>query len=106
VSKHYLPSKVVRLANGKELEAIDVIESFDLPRNLANVCKYILRAGKKDSRERDLEKAIDYLWRERYGCWSPVTEIRENESLMCGQGYKGSVVFCDSTCNGCGTFIK
>lgn len=65
MSNHY-KSKLAKI------EAIDVIEAFDLPRNLANVCKYILRAGKKESRERDLEKAIDYLFRERYGTWCPM----------------------------------
>jgi len=53
------------------MEAIDVVEAFDLGRNLANVCKYILRADRKGVRERDLEKAIDFLWRERYGTWFP-----------------------------------
>lgn len=50
-------------------EAIDVIEKFDLPFRLANVFKYIVRAGKKGERNQDLEKAIAYLWRERYGEW-------------------------------------
>ncbi len=56
------------------LEAIDVIEAFDLNRNLANVCKYILRCNHKGQRDSDLEKAINYLWRERYGTWLPKFE--------------------------------
>ena len=46
------------------IETIDVIEAFDLNFNLGNVIKYILRAGKKDDRNQDLEKAIWYLERE------------------------------------------
>lgn len=43
------------------LEAIDVIESFDLGFHLGNVVKYILRAGKKDELLQDLRKARWYL---------------------------------------------
>lgn len=48
------------------IEAIDVIEAFDLPYHLGNVAKYVLRAGKKPGEEaiRDLKKAVWYL--ERY----------------------------------------
>jgi len=49
---------------GKNIEAIDVIEAFGLNFNLGNSVKYILRAGKKDCRQQDLEKAIWYLQRE------------------------------------------
>lgn len=56
---------------GKGMEAIDVIEAFNLGRNLANVVKYVLRADHKGQRDSDLEKAINYLWRERYGTWRP-----------------------------------
>ncbi len=49
---------------GKDIEAIDVIESFDLGFNLGNAIKYILRAGKKGGKEEDLRKAIWYLQRE------------------------------------------
>jgi Protein of unknwon function (DUF3310) len=45
----------------KGLEAIDVIQAFDLDFDLGNALKYILRADKKGSRETDLEKAIWYL---------------------------------------------
>ena len=46
------------------LEAIDVIEAFDLNFNLGNVIKYILRCGKKDAELQELEKAKWYLERE------------------------------------------
>lgn len=45
------------------LEAIDVLEAFDLKRDgrLFNAGKYILRAGKKDDELQDLKKAVWYL---------------------------------------------
>lgn len=45
------------------LEAIDVLEAFDLVRDgrLFNVGKYILRLGKKDSELQDAKKARWYL---------------------------------------------
>ena len=46
------------------LEAIDVIEAFDLNFNLGNVIKYILRCGKKDAAVQELAKAKWYLERE------------------------------------------
>jgi len=46
------------------MEAIDVIEAFDLGFNLGNVVKYVLRAGKKGDRTEDLKKAAWYLNRE------------------------------------------
>ena len=51
---------------GTGLEAIDVIEAWDLNFNLGNVVKYVCRAGLKDKsdREEDLEKALWYLTRE------------------------------------------
>jgi hypothetical protein len=49
---------------GKGLEAIDVIENFDLNFNLGNTVKYVLRAGKKGNKKEDLEKAVWYLKRE------------------------------------------
>ena len=45
------------------LEAIQVIESFELGYHLGNAAKYILRAGKKDSEMQDLQKAVWYLMR-------------------------------------------
>lgn len=49
-------------ANG--LEAITVIESFNLNFRLGNLVKYILRADKKGNRLEDLKKARWYLDRE------------------------------------------
>jgi translation initiation factor 2B subunit (eIF-2B alpha/beta/delta family) len=43
------------------LQAIDVIEAFGLGFSLGNVIKYVLRAGKKEDRLQDLEKAMEYL---------------------------------------------
>ncbi len=45
------------------IEAIDVIEAWDLPFNLGNVIKYICRAGNKHGEEpmQDLKKAKCYL---------------------------------------------
>lgn len=51
------------------LEAIDVIEAFDLGFNRGNAVKHILRAGRKNPKDdakykEDLEMAIWYLRRE------------------------------------------
>lgn len=46
------------------LEAIDVIEAFDLNFRLGNVVKYILRHGAKGNPQADLKKAGWYLSRE------------------------------------------
>ena len=45
-------------------EAIKVIESWDLNFNLGNVVKYISRAGKKQDKKEDLQKAAWYINRE------------------------------------------
>jgi len=54
---HYHPDSI---------EAIDVIESWQLGFCLGNALKYIARAGHKDKdkKQQDLEKAIWYLQRE------------------------------------------
>ena len=46
------------------MEAIDVIEAFELGFNIGNSVKYLLRAGKKDCRTTDLSKALWYIQRE------------------------------------------
>ncbi len=46
------------------IEVIDVIETFELGFRLANVVKYVLRAGKKGDKIEDLKKAKAYLSRE------------------------------------------
>lgn len=52
------------MSEGGGLEAIDVIEGFELNFNLGNVVKYVLRAGKKDDEMQDLKKALWYLRRQ------------------------------------------
>jgi hypothetical protein len=49
-----------------KLEAIEVIEEFNLNFSLGSAVKYILRSGKKpgESSSEDLKKAIWYLQRE------------------------------------------
>lgn len=50
---------------GSGLEAIDVIEAWNLNFNLGNVIKYVCRAGlKSEGREEDINKALWYLKRE------------------------------------------
>lgn len=49
---------------GEGLEAIDVIEAYNLSFSMGNAVKYILRAGKKGDASEDLLKAIWYLERE------------------------------------------
>ena len=49
-------------ANG--IEAIDVIDAYNLNFYLGNAIKYILRAEKKGNKKIDLEKAVWYLNRE------------------------------------------
>ena len=46
------------------IEAIDIIESWDLNFSLGNVIKYTLRAPYKENMIQDLEKAKWYLERE------------------------------------------
>ena len=57
-------NKPVHYMSELGIEAIDVIEAFELNFNLGNAIKYILRAGKKDSILQDLKKAVWYLQRE------------------------------------------
>ena len=46
------------------LEAIEVIEAFELGFRLGNVVKYVLRSDRKGAPVGDLEKAAWYLNRE------------------------------------------
>jgi len=46
------------------MEAIQIIEAFDLGYHRGNALKYILRAGRKDDAVLDLRKAVWYLQRE------------------------------------------
>jgi len=45
------------------IEVIDVIETWNLDFSLGNALKYIARAGLKEDRDQDLDKAIWYLMR-------------------------------------------
>lgn len=47
-----------------DYDLIDVIQDYKLNFNRGNVCKYIMRAGKKDDELQDLIKAKDYIERE------------------------------------------
>ena len=51
--------------NHGKIEAIDVIEDWNLDSHLGNALKYICRAGKKNenTHEQDLLKAIWYIQR-------------------------------------------
>jgi hypothetical protein len=48
---------------GERIEAIDVIEDWNLGFHLGNVVKYVSRAGKKGDELEDLKKARWYLGR-------------------------------------------
>ncbi len=51
-------------APDNKMEAIDVIEAFNLNFHLGNAIKYILRCDKKNNKAQDIAKAIWYLDRE------------------------------------------
>lgn len=57
--KHY----VATLKDGKEVECWDLVCALGLGPALANVLKYIWRAGKKDGQSyvKDLQKARKYI---------------------------------------------
>ena len=48
----------------KGIETIDYIESWNMDFNIGNIIKYVTRAGHKDNKLEDLEKAKWYLERE------------------------------------------
>ena len=48
---------------GNGLEAIEVIEAYDLGYHLGNALKYLIRAGRKGSELEDLKKAKWYVAR-------------------------------------------
>ena len=50
---------------GEGLEAIEVIEGWELGYHLANAVKYIVRSSKKGREAEDLSKAMWYLTRAR-----------------------------------------
>ena len=48
----------------KNIEAIDIIDAYNLNFNLGNVVKYVCRCNYKGSKKSDLEKALYYIQRE------------------------------------------
>lgn len=69
------------------MEAIDVVEAFFHDNAfLANVFKYIVRAGKKGDAVQDLEKARVYLDRELYrageGDRDPILDVRMRQEIL------------------------
>ena len=61
------------------IEAIDIIESWNLNFSLGNAIKYILRAPYKGSKKEDIQKAIWYLERELQR--EETTSTMETDSL-------------------------
>ena len=61
------------------IEAIDIIESWDLNFSLGNAIKYILRSPYKGKQIEDLEKAKWYLEREISRLKDKETHIKEEE---------------------------
>lgn len=58
----------------KGTECIDIIEALLTPEQMegylkGNIVKYCYRAGDKQDKKRDLEKAADYAHRLAYGTW-------------------------------------
>ena len=55
----------------KRIEAIVVIENWELGFNEGSALKYIGRSKHKGTRQEDLLKAANYLFREATGRWLP-----------------------------------
>ena len=54
-------SRPSHYCDGRLFEPIEVINDWQLDFDLGNVIKYISRAGRKDNKIKDLEKALFYL---------------------------------------------
>jgi len=54
-------SRPSHYCEGRFFEPIEVINDWQLDFDLGNVVKYISRAGRKDNKIKDLEKALFYL---------------------------------------------
>ena len=83
-NEHYLDCKCEKekvdhptYYQGKKYEAIDIIEDYNLDFHLGNAIKYILRAGKKDDKLKDLNKAMWYLKR---SCQNIENETKPNDT--------------------------
>jgi hypothetical protein len=68
---------------GKTMQAIDVIEDFNLNYNLGSAAAYILRAGKKECLIKDLRKAIWYLEREIANSLNTEQTYHANQRASC-----------------------
>ena len=55
---------MIHYKNLKDYDVIDIAKDYDLNFNRGNICKYVIRAGKKEDELLDLLKAKDYLERE------------------------------------------
>lgn len=55
---------MIHYKNSKDYDVIDIAKDYDLNFNRGNICKYVIRAGKKEDELLDLLKAKDYLERE------------------------------------------
>jgi hypothetical protein len=62
--QHDPVNKPMHYLEGRKFEPIEVIEDWKLNYNLGNALKYISRAGRKNSKNEDLSKAVWYLERE------------------------------------------
>jgi hypothetical protein len=58
------PDYYRRTIKGVEVDVIDIIQAWELSFCLGNALKYILRAGRKDDRKQDLNKAIECISRD------------------------------------------
>ena len=60
---NYMKGKTPSYYTGKYkgIKVIDVIFDFELEHNEASCVEYICRAGKKDDRIQDLQKAMNHL---------------------------------------------
>jgi len=69
------------------IEAIDVIEAWELGFHLSNVIKYVCRAGLKQSYLEDLKKAEYYLnraiWRELER--TTPKQVEQSERVKCSE---------------------
>ena len=61
-------TKPMHYVQGRKYEPVKVINDWNLSFNLGNVVKYVSRAGRKDNKKQDLEKALFYLQQEIERC--------------------------------------
>ena len=61
---HYYRPRYSLPKYSKSIDAIDIIQAYDLDWELGSAMKYILRSGKKeDNAELDITKAMEFLQR-------------------------------------------